>query len=851
MVLRKLSQSLRVALALLVATFSNSLLPSVAAYATPGSSITLLPVWCQVTGNGWKAQQGTGDNTQRFPLMGEQSAEYGVVTTENSSLYPTAVLGQTLWKDSSGQIDNILNEACEEQYSSVTPTAPTIKADPCGTASDMYTIPSQPGVIYKVGDTAKIAGDYATGGALSITITAVADTGFVLAEDAPSSWTLTFTNTSCVQIIDIPVVTPSDICGPNNDVLALPTSTNYSLTSDSGWVNGSRTITWTTNAGFVFTGNVTTNTQTFTDVNTLCPPTEINLPTPVLADPCGLNNASWGTQPAVDHVIWSIEEDGDLIATVVGNYTFPNSETSHNFGKAIDSNTPCPVMKPVAPAVTDPCGLANATWTLPSDTTELDWSLVNGVLSVQTKAGYEFTDHTTSIEFGTAPDSGTLCNTTAAPVTVSDLCGTSNDTYTIPSAVHVVYKVGDEVVPAGTYTGAGAVTITTSTDSSDYQLTSPYTFEYEFDNASCEKVTICHRTDAVKNPYVKIEVAKSAVDGLAGNNGKGEPDHFGEHKGPIATSEANAQTLKDEDIKWGDIIPPIEGVHDGLNWTTVGQAMYNNDCNFVTQVTPDAPVVFDLCYSDLDSIMIPSTDGVIYRVNGEIVMGGDTVAFTGAPLVVTAEAADKGHLLTNYTGPWTFDETDFSNVQCLSITKTGKVTEDTNHDGVIGAGDKVTWEITVTNNSNVEFNEAFYVTVEDENAVIENNGLVGTLGAGESKTLTATTTLTASDLQSCKAVNTATFIGTRAQEEVLRVLVDDEMSPLATGSASAEITLTCPNPGRGGGQTLGTATTAELPAALPATGGEANPMLILLASIMAYGVAYFLQGRRQLNQNRA
>ena len=279
--------------------------------------------------------------------------------------------------------------------------------------------------------------------------------------------------------------------------------------------------------------------------------------------------------------------------------------------------------------------------------------------------------------------------------------------------------------------------------------------------------------------------------------------------------------------------------------------MYNNDCNFVTQVTSEVPTVFDLCYSDLDSIVIPSTDGVIYRVNGEIVMGGDTVTFTGTPLVVTAEAADKGHLLTDYTGPWTFDETDFSNEQCLSITKTGKVIEDTNHDGVIGVGDKVTWEITVTNNSNVEFNEAFYVTVEDENAVVENNGLVGTLAAGESKTLTATTTLTASDLQSCKAVNTATFIGTRAQEEVLRALVDDEMSPLATGSASAELTLACPTPGRGGGQTLGTATTAELPAALPATGGEANPMLILLASIMAYGVAYFIQGRRQLNQNRA
>ena len=55
--------------------------------------------------------------------------------------------------------------------------------------------------------------------------------------------------------------------------------------------------------------------------------------------------------------------------------------------------------------------------------------------------------------------------------------------------------------------------------------------------------------------------------------------------------------------------------------------------------------------------------------------------------------------------------------------------------------------------------------------------------------------------------------------------------------------------GMGGGQTLGTST--ELPAALPSTGGEQNPMLILLASLMAYGIAYLFQGRRQLNQTRA
>jgi hypothetical protein len=78
------------------------------------------------------------------------------------------------------------------------------------------------------------------------------------------------------------------------------------------------------------------------------------------------------------------------------------------------------------------------------------------------------------------------------------------------------------------------------------------------------------------------------------------------------------------------------------------------------------------------------------------------------------------------------------------------------------------------------------------------------------------------------------------------------------GTTSTQ-TLNCA-PGQGGGQTLGSSTTntpqvqgasTELPAALPSTGGEQNPMLILLASLMAYGIAYLFQGRRQLNQTRA
>lgn len=105
----------------------------------------------------------------------------------------------------------------------------------------------------------------------------------------------------------------------------------------------------------------------------------------------------------------------------------------------------------------------------------------------------------------------------------------------------------------------------------------------EAKKAKPPKVTICHRTNAVNNPYVQLTVAQSAVDGVAGNSGS-KPDHYGEHQGPLVTATAQAQALKDNKIKWGDIIPPVPGFHDGLNWTTEGQAVYNNGCNPVVTV---------------------------------------------------------------------------------------------------------------------------------------------------------------------------------------------------------------------------------------------------------------------------
>ena len=88
-----------------------------------------------------------------------------------------------------------------------------------------------------------------------------------------------------------------------------------------------------------------------------------------------------------------------------------------------------------------------------------------------------------------------------------------------------------------------------------------------------DKVRICHRSDSYTNPYQDIEVSKNAVDGVAGNSGQ-QPDHYGEHQGPIFYPDIPKHT------EWGDIIPPVSPYHTGWNWTAAGQAIWNSECNF-------------------------------------------------------------------------------------------------------------------------------------------------------------------------------------------------------------------------------------------------------------------------------
>ncbi len=185
-----------------------------------------------------------------------------------------------------------------------------------------------------------------------------------------------------------------------------------------------------------------------------------------------------------------------------------------------------------------------------------------------------------------------------------------------------------------------------------------------------DKVTICHRTNSVKNPYVKITVDASAVDG-EGNN-----DHT-QHTGPVATSEEVARSLKNDKTKWGDIIPSEEdgGVGDGLNWGADGQAVFNNNCgngeNEISEVVPAAVTFKNPTCTAKGSYTVPTTENVTYSVNGSVVAAGTYEVANGTTVTVTAEAGDDYFFADGTTDSWTNTftaPTNCSTGQVLSTT---------------------------------------------------------------------------------------------------------------------------------------------------------------------------------------
>jgi hypothetical protein len=89
-----------------------------------------------------------------------------------------------------------------------------------------------------------------------------------------------------------------------------------------------------------------------------------------------------------------------------------------------------------------------------------------------------------------------------------------------------------------------------------------------------------------------------------------------------------------------------------------------------TPVTATAPTSVDKCGTANDTFIIPSKDGVVYKVDGKVVVAG---TYPGTGTVVVTASAEKGFVLKG-DSEWTFV---FTNVACETNTPTPTPTEST------------------------------------------------------------------------------------------------------------------------------------------------------------------------------
>ena len=113
------------------------------------------------------------------------------------------------------------------------------------------------------------------------------------------------------------------------------------------------------------------------------------------------------------------------------------------------------------------------------------------------------------------------------------------------------------------------------------------------------KYEVCHRTNAIKNPYRRISVAWSSVD--ANGNGHDNPVHDGPVFNVADPVGTHGTTPRDSGLltfagggndRWGDIFNASRGSGNGNNnsnnWTTAGQAIFNGATFTIGSVTKAA-----------------------------------------------------------------------------------------------------------------------------------------------------------------------------------------------------------------------------------------------------------------------
>lgn len=182
--------------------------------------------------------------------------------------------------------------------------------------------------------------------------------------------------------------------------------------------------------------------------------------------------------------------------------------------------------------------------------------------------------------------------------------------------------------------------------------------------ARASKYEVCHRTNAIKNPYRRISVAWSSVD--ANNNGHDNPVHDGPVFNVANPTATHGSTPRDSGLsteagggndRWGDIFNAVKTTGNQTNsnnWTTAGQAIFNGATFVIGGVTKVACKTM----SAIDYIKSEREENPT-KPMGDIVAELDDM-----------EAADDAALKTSLGGSFTtwYDSCNKATTDCENTT---------------------------------------------------------------------------------------------------------------------------------------------------------------------------------------
>lgn len=182
----------------------------------------------------------------------------------------------------------------------VTPIPPAAPTTVCGPDNDILTIPNQPtGVVIE--DSGWMDGER--------TLELIPAEGYVFPQGTPRFLTSVDKATPCPT--DAPAApVQAEVCGSNNDEIVIPPQPEgVTVDGDSGWVDGTRTITFAVDPAFITEGETEFS---FTDENIACPITlHVTL---IPSDGASLEDAPWklfapvaaqniGTEPYAEGIV--------------------------------------------------------------------------------------------------------------------------------------------------------------------------------------------------------------------------------------------------------------------------------------------------------------------------------------------------------------------------------------------------------------------------------------------------------------------------------------------------------------------------------------------------------------------